>query len=82
MIFITPSGEDIKTKRQLDQYLKSNPGGPASSEFDWSTGTLSHTLCLWACVHSDEIVYNSLSRQLVILCPLKFIFQLDLLQVA
>ncbi|KAF3329836.1 methyl-CpG-binding domain-containing protein 11-like protein [Carex littledalei] len=38
VIFIAPSGEEIKTKRQLDQYLKSNPGGPASSEFDWSTG--------------------------------------------
>ncbi|KAL2927161.1 Methyl-CpG-binding domain-containing protein 11 [Bienertia sinuspersici] len=38
IIFIAPSGEEIKNKRQLDQYLKSHPGGPPSSEFDWGTG--------------------------------------------
>eukprot|EP00262_Sarcandra_glabra_P001861 TRINITY_DN1201_c1_g1_i1.p1 TRINITY_DN1201_c1_g1~~TRINITY_DN1201_c1_g1_i1.p1 ORF type:complete len:341 (-),score=101.69 TRINITY_DN1201_c1_g1_i1:370-1290(-) len=38
IIFISPTGEEIKTKRQLDQYLKSHPGGPSSSEFDWGTG--------------------------------------------
>ncbi|KAI5072040.1 hypothetical protein GOP47_0012146 [Adiantum capillus-veneris] len=36
--FIAPDGEEIKNKRLLDRYLKSHPGGPASSEFDWSTG--------------------------------------------
>lgn len=36
--FVAPDGEEIKTKRVLDRYLKSHPGGPASSEFDWSTG--------------------------------------------
>jgi len=39
IVFIAPSGEEIKNKRQLDQYLKSHPGGPSASEFDWGTGT-------------------------------------------
>lgn len=38
IIFIAPTGEEIHSKRQLDQYLKSHTGNPASSEFDWSTG--------------------------------------------
>lgn len=36
--FVAPDGEEIKSKRLLDRYLKSHPGGPASSEFDWSAG--------------------------------------------
>ncbi|GER25387.1 methyl-CpG binding domain containing protein [Striga asiatica] len=38
IVFISPTGEEIKNKRQLDQYLKSHPGGPAAAEFDWGTG--------------------------------------------
>ncbi|KAK6163650.1 hypothetical protein DH2020_000514 [Rehmannia glutinosa] len=38
IVFTSPTGEEIKNKRQLDQYLKSHPGGPAASEFDWGTG--------------------------------------------
>ncbi|CAA0825249.1 Methyl-CpG-binding domain-containing protein 11 [Striga hermonthica] len=38
IVFISPTGEEIKNKRQLDQYLKSHPGGPAVTEFDWGTG--------------------------------------------
>ncbi|XP_030960706.1 methyl-CpG-binding domain-containing protein 11-like [Quercus lobata] len=38
VVFVSPTGEEIKSKRQLDQYLKSHPGGHSSSEFDWSTG--------------------------------------------
>ncbi|WOL07920.1 methyl-CpG-binding domain-containing protein 11-like [Canna indica] len=38
IVFISPSGEEIKNKRQLQQYLKSHLGGPPSSEFDWGTG--------------------------------------------
>ncbi|XP_072956208.1 uncharacterized protein [Typha angustifolia] len=38
IVFISPTGEDIKNKKQLDQYLRSHPGGPSSSEFDWGTG--------------------------------------------
>lgn len=38
IVFISPTGEEFKSKRQLDLYLKSHPGGPSSSEFDWSTG--------------------------------------------
>ncbi|XP_074582786.1 uncharacterized protein LOC141839033 [Curcuma longa] len=38
IVFISPTGEEIKNKRQLQQYLKSHPGGPSSSEFDWGTG--------------------------------------------
>ncbi|CAL9137834.1 unnamed protein product [Musa acuminata var. zebrina] len=38
IVFISPTGEEIKSKRQLQQYLKTHPGGPSSSEFDWGTG--------------------------------------------
>eukprot|EP01018_Ginkgo_biloba_P010767 Gb_14552 [translate_table: standard] len=38
IIFIAPTGEEIKSKRQLAQYLKSHPGGPGIAEFDWGTG--------------------------------------------
>ncbi|XP_062089862.1 methyl-CpG-binding domain-containing protein 11 [Humulus lupulus] len=38
VIFIAPSGEEITSRKQLEQYLKSHPGNPAVSEFDWSTG--------------------------------------------
>ncbi|KAK3149847.1 hypothetical protein QOZ80_3AG0223840 [Eleusine coracana subsp. coracana] len=37
VIFVSPTGEEIKSKRQLTQYLKAHPGGPASSEFDWNS---------------------------------------------
>ncbi|KAK1420976.1 hypothetical protein QVD17_22986 [Tagetes erecta] len=38
IVFTAPTGEEITTKKQLDQYLKSHPGGPKVSEFDWGTG--------------------------------------------
>jgi len=38
IVFVSPTGEEIKNKRQLSQYLKAHPGGPPSSEFDWGTG--------------------------------------------
>lgn len=38
IIFTAPTGEEISNKRQLEQYLKANPGGPAVSEFNWGTG--------------------------------------------
>ncbi|XP_006847662.2 methyl-CpG-binding domain-containing protein 11 [Amborella trichopoda] len=38
VVFISPSGSEIKNKRQLFAYLKSNPGGAAAADFDWSTG--------------------------------------------
>ncbi|XP_059637927.1 methyl-CpG-binding domain-containing protein 11-like isoform X2 [Cornus florida] len=38
IIFASPTGEEFSNKRQLEQYLKSHPGGPAISEFDWGTG--------------------------------------------
>ncbi|CAL9028036.1 unnamed protein product [Prunus brigantina] len=38
IVFTAPTGEEITNKRQLEQYLKAHPGGPAASEFDWSTG--------------------------------------------
>lgn len=44
IVFVAPTGEEIKNKKQLDQYLKSHPGGPSSSEFDWSTGTFFNIL--------------------------------------
>nr|GMD81569.1 methyl-CpG-binding domain-containing protein 11-like isoform X2 [Ipomoea batatas] len=36
--FIAPTGEEITSRNQLKQYLKSHPGGPPLSEFDWATG--------------------------------------------
>lgn len=38
IIFTAPTGEEVTSKRQLEQYMKSHPGGPAISEFDWGTG--------------------------------------------
>lgn len=38
IIFTAPTGEEISSRRQLEQYLKANPGGPTASEFDWGTG--------------------------------------------
>ncbi|XP_047938503.1 methyl-CpG-binding domain-containing protein 10-like [Salvia hispanica] len=38
VVFVSPTGEEIKSKRQLEQYLKSHPGGPSASEFVWSKG--------------------------------------------
>ncbi|XP_031132166.1 methyl-CpG-binding domain-containing protein 10-like [Ipomoea triloba] len=38
VVFIAPTGEEITSKRQLSQYLKSHPGNPAPSTFDWGTG--------------------------------------------
>ncbi|KAB2598944.1 methyl-CpG-binding domain-containing protein 11-like [Pyrus ussuriensis x Pyrus communis] len=38
IVFTAPTGEEITSKRQLEQYLKAHPGGPAASEFDWGTG--------------------------------------------
>ncbi|KAM0943602.1 putative Methyl-CpG-binding domain-containing protein [Dioscorea sansibarensis] len=38
VVFIAPTGEEIKNKKLLDQYLRSHPGNPPSSEFDWGTG--------------------------------------------
>lgn len=38
VVFVAPTGEEINNKRQLSQYLKSHPGNPASSEFDWGSG--------------------------------------------
>ncbi|KAL9224450.1 hypothetical protein vseg_000479 [Gypsophila vaccaria] len=38
IVFTSPTGEEIHNQRQLQQYLKSHPGGPPVSEFDWGTG--------------------------------------------
>ncbi|XP_062078088.1 methyl-CpG-binding domain-containing protein 11-like [Humulus lupulus] len=38
IVFTAPTGEEISNKKQLEQYLKAHPGGPAASEFDWGTG--------------------------------------------
>eukprot|EP01018_Ginkgo_biloba_P035469 Gb_13183 [translate_table: standard] len=39
IVYYAPTGEEIKTRAQLDRYLKSHPGGPPSTEFTWGTGT-------------------------------------------
>ena len=36
--FVAPDGEEFKSKRTLDRYLKNHAGGPTASEFDWSNG--------------------------------------------
>ncbi|KAK7411131.1 hypothetical protein VNO78_02561 [Psophocarpus tetragonolobus] len=38
IVFTTPTGEEISSRKQLEKYLKAHPGGPAVSEFDWGTG--------------------------------------------
>lgn len=38
IVFIAPTGEEFANRKQLEQYLKSHPGNPPISEFDWSTG--------------------------------------------
>ncbi|XP_068653101.1 methyl-CpG-binding domain-containing protein 11-like [Aristolochia californica] len=38
IVFTAPTGEEMNNRRQLEQYLKSHPGGPPISEFDWGTG--------------------------------------------
>ncbi|GMH14288.1 hypothetical protein Nepgr_016129 [Nepenthes gracilis] len=36
--FIAPTGEEITKRKQLEKYLKSHPGSPAVTEFNWGTG--------------------------------------------
>lgn len=43
VVFIAPTGEEFKTKKAIERYLKANPGGPSISEFDWSTGEVTPT---------------------------------------
>lgn len=38
VVYYAPTGEEIKSRAQLDRYLKSHPGGPPISEFNWSAG--------------------------------------------
>ncbi|RDX70579.1 Methyl-CpG-binding domain-containing protein 10, partial [Mucuna pruriens] len=38
VVFTAPTGEEINNRKQLEQYLKAHPGGPAVSEFDWGSG--------------------------------------------
>lgn len=35
MTFVAPDGEEIKTKRQLDKYLKAHPGTLSAGDFEW-----------------------------------------------
>eukprot|EP00252_Welwitschia_mirabilis_P019837 TRINITY_DN46_c0_g1_i3.p1 TRINITY_DN46_c0_g1~~TRINITY_DN46_c0_g1_i3.p1 ORF type:complete len:329 (+),score=103.70 TRINITY_DN46_c0_g1_i3:241-1227(+) len=38
IIFVAPTGEEIKNRSQLQKYLKTHPGGPDLGEFDWGIG--------------------------------------------
>ncbi|XP_059659683.1 methyl-CpG-binding domain-containing protein 11-like [Cornus florida] len=38
IVFISPTGEEIRNKKHLDQYLRSHPGGVSASDFDWGAG--------------------------------------------
>jgi hypothetical protein len=38
--YITPYGEEIRSKQQLEKYLKGHPGGPTAIDFDWTSGAL------------------------------------------
>jgi hypothetical protein len=40
--YITPDGEEISSKRQLQKHLKGHPGGPTGANFDWTSGALLH----------------------------------------
>jgi len=43
--FVAPDGEEIKTKRQLDKYLKAHPGTLTASDFEWGgPGRLNYSL--------------------------------------
>lgn len=35
---MAPTGEEISSRKQLEQYLKAHPGNPLISEFEWTTG--------------------------------------------
>lgn len=35
--FVAPNGEEIKTKRHLDKYLKAHPGTLSASDFEWGS---------------------------------------------
>ncbi|WZY95394.1 hypothetical protein YC2023_067723 [Brassica napus] len=37
IVFVSPTGEEISNRKQLEQYLKSHPGIPGSAKFDWTT---------------------------------------------
>ncbi|KAG5618623.1 hypothetical protein H5410_018447 [Solanum commersonii] len=38
VVFVAPTGEEIRNKRHLEKYLKTHNGNPGMSEFDWTTG--------------------------------------------
>lgn len=38
IVFTAPTGEEVTNRKELEQYLKANPGGPKLSEFDWGSG--------------------------------------------
>ncbi|MCD7464137.1 hypothetical protein HAX54_052182 [Datura stramonium] len=38
VVFVAPTGEEIRNRRQLEKYLKAHDGNPGISEFDWTTG--------------------------------------------
>lgn len=38
VVFVAPTGEEIRNRRQLEKYLKTHDGNPGVSEFDWTTG--------------------------------------------
>lgn len=43
VVFVAPNGEEFKTKRLLERFLKANPGGPSITDFEWSTGETTPT---------------------------------------
>lgn len=38
VLFISPTGEKIRSRKQLTLFLRAHPGGPSPSEFDWRYG--------------------------------------------
>ncbi|CAK9198949.1 unnamed protein product [Sphagnum troendelagicum] len=36
--YVTPDGEEIRSKRQMKKYLKGHPAGPTAADFDWTSG--------------------------------------------
>ncbi|XP_055827338.1 methyl-CpG-binding domain-containing protein 11-like [Solanum dulcamara] len=38
VVFVAPTGEEIRNRSQLEKYLKTHDGDPRISEFDWTTG--------------------------------------------
>jgi hypothetical protein len=73
VIFVSPTGEEIKSKRQLTQYLKAHAGSPASSEFDWNTSR--HPFLINVFFHSVFLVVGGIYSIISMSAPSEKVFK-------